>query len=80
MMILIVSDEVDSEDVEGVKECKWLDFVPKWFHVGALDSDSDWCQASYWSATTICFVTASVSIENHQSLKGKVAKQKSSNQ
>ena len=48
----------DGEDVDG-DGCKWLDFAPKWFHVGA-ETDSEWCQASYWSPTpfllpTICF-------------------------
>ena len=40
-------DDVDGEDVDG-DGCKWLDFAPKWFHVGA-ETDSEWCQASCWS-------------------------------
>ena len=47
------NDDVDGEDGEDGEDgdgdgCKWLDFAPKWFHVGA-ETDSEWCQASCWS-------------------------------
>ena len=45
--VLLNNDDADGEDVDG-DGCKWLDFAPKWFHVGA-ETDSEWCQASCWS-------------------------------
>ena len=41
-VMVTIGEDVDSE------ERKWLDFAPKWFHVGA-ETDSEWCQASCWS-------------------------------
>ena len=41
-VMVTIGEDVDSE------ERKWLDFAPKWFHVGA-ETDSEWCQAAYWS-------------------------------
>ena len=44
VMVMIL---INGEDVDG-EGCKWLDFAPKWFPVGA-GTDSEWCQASCWS-------------------------------